>query len=141
MNTKIKKIFQIIFKVMLKIVQWMILLILLFLLYYIFGRELYSFNKGGIGAKVEENETSIEFYVGFHLGKWDYSYEIQEDTLHINVYIMSFLNPFAKMEGSMCKFTIDKGYADFDKIYLNQSDNRKKLLWSENEMIEEKSVE
>ncbi len=79
--------------------------------------------------EVLEHKSEIELITTQKLknAKWFYDYEIKEDKLFITTYAV--VNPLSKIKGPSLKFNLDKGYLDFNEIYINQASGDK-MIWS-----------
>lgn len=91
-------------------------------------KEPYAFESIN-NIEVLENKTTLELITEKEITnfRWFFDYEIKNKEMYITTY--QVLNPLSKTMGPSFKFTIQKGYKDFEKIYLNDEEENK-LIWS-----------
>ena len=85
------------------------------------------------GLNIEENHVSFTLGDSWHLKSWNYDYILENRTLYIIAYNLSFFNPMA-LHYDFIPVSLDLGYDDFDFIYLNGTGEDKVLVWSNEKM-------
>ena len=95
---------------------------------YYLKSDIYIFDKA-IGVSVENDKLRCDFGNSNHLNSWNYYYTLDDRILYISVYNLSYFNPMAE-HGWNLRVDIDKGYNDFDKVYINGNSEDKVLIWS-----------
>lgn len=81
-----------------------------------------------VNLEVTENYMKFPYMISWHLLGWNYSYKIVDRCLYVTVYYLRMFNPIARYGHGYIE--IDKGYKDFDKIYVNGQGEHKMLIWS-----------
>lgn len=109
---------------------WIVLLIVLVLfLYKSIDTRVPVVFEDVMEIKVTENTTSITLSkedVDIN-DKFNYDYKIKDNSLYINTF--KVYNKFYRNEAFLLKVSIDKGYNDFEKIYLNDVSGDK-IIWT-----------
>ena len=84
---------------------------------------------------VSENNTEMELITSKKIDnfRWFYEYEVKDKCLYISTY--KVVNPISKKIGALLEIDINKGYNDFDKIYLNDYSGDK-IIWSNHLNVE-----
>lgn len=97
--------------------------------YSIVAEKEVSIIKEASNLEVTENHTKfIYMHTSNHFLGWNYSYKIVDECLYVTIYYLRMLNPIA-IYGPR-EVEIDKGYDDFNKIYVNGQGEHKLLIWT-----------
>ena len=123
------KIIKKILKIILIIVVAFFILLLSYSVFDLTQKREYNYKEPFNWIKVEENHINISCFPSFYMHTWKYKYNIKNRKLYIVLYQHSILNILVKQR--ICiNIDIDKGYNDFDEIYIN-SGNDMRLIWPE----------
>lgn len=123
------KIIKKILKIILIIVAVFFLLLLSYSVYDLTQKREYNYMGWITRLEVDKNNMSCYCFPSYYMHTWTYNYTINDRKMYIVIYQHSILNILAKQRFGV-GIDIDKGYNDFDEIYIN-SGNDMRLIWPE----------